>query len=135
MRNSENEHELPSRRTALALGAWSVPVVAAAVAAPAAAASNAGSVYYVYQSYAGWNETHLVLEAFIYLRAGDVPQSGIQVNWSMIETGQVFTATSTANGFARVDAIPSTVVGTPVNCEITADDARKVIQVQGTRPV
>ncbi|SDZ03405.1 hypothetical protein [Herbiconiux ginsengi] len=126
--------ELPSRRTALKIGAWSVPVVALAVATPTAAASNETSTNIVYQSYAGWTGGNFVLEAYIRTRADNTPVAGVQVTWTVVETGQVFSATTSSSGFARVDAPPSTVVGTPGFVDIASLDATHRLQVQGERP-
>jgi hypothetical protein len=125
--------ELPSRRTALKLAAWSVPVVALTVATPAAAASGT-STNIVYQSYAGWTGGNFVLEAYIRTRAGNTPVPGVQVTWTVLETGQVFSANTSSSGFARVDAPPSTVVGTPGFVDIASLDATHRLQVQGERP-
>ncbi|MCS5719537.1 hypothetical protein N1027_15470 [Herbiconiux sp. CPCC 205763] len=130
--------ELPSRRTALTMAAWSVPVVALTIAAPAAAASNETSTYIVYQSYAGWSVSAdyqaFVLEAYIRTRATNSPVAGVQVTWTVLETGQVFSATTSSSGFARVDAPPSTVVGTPGFVDIASMDATHRLAVQGERP-
>ncbi|GAA2222064.1 hypothetical protein N1031_02325 [Herbiconiux moechotypicola] len=136
MGNDETPRHPISRRTLLKAGAWSVPVVALAVATPAAAASTA-SVYYVYQSYAGYSSSSgtFVLEAYIYVRDTDTPVQGTTVTWTLVETGQAFQAVTGSNGFARVDTDPSAIVGEPTTCEITALDARTVIEVQGTGPV
>jgi hypothetical protein len=125
--------DLPSRRTALKLAAWSVPVVAVAVAAPAAAASG-DSTNIVYQSYAGWTGGNFVLEAYIRTRADNAPVAGVLVTWTVLETGQVFSATTSSSGFARVDAPPSSVVGTPGFVDIASLDATHRLQVQGERP-
>ncbi len=133
MGNSETT-DLPSRRTALKLAAWSVPVVAVAVAAPAAAASDENSTYYIYQSYAGWTGGDFVLEAYVYLRSTNAGVGGLPVTWTVVETGQVFTGTSTDNGYARAQAVPSAVVGTPGFVDIASQDATHREQVQGERP-
>jgi hypothetical protein len=125
--------ELPSRRTALKLAAWSVPVVALTVATPAAAASGT-STNIVYQSYAGWTGGYFVLEAYIRTRAGNTPVPGVQVTWTVLETGQEFSANTSSSGFARVDAPPATVVGTPGYVDIASLDATHRLQVQGERP-
>lgn len=118
----------------LRAAAWSVPAVALAVSAPGAAAST--SAFYVYQWYAGWNDAYFVLEAYIRLRSDDSPVLNTPVSWTVVETGQVFTAnTNNSNGFARIDAVPDSVVGTPGFVDIRAGDAYQQAQVQGTRPV
>jgi hypothetical protein len=124
-----------SRRDALKLGAWSVPVVAVAVATPLAAASTE-SENIVYQSYAGYSSSSgtFVLEAYIYTRATTTPVADVTVTWTLVETGQAFQAVTSSSGFARVDSDPASIVGAPTSCEITALDAREVIEVQGTGP-